>query len=153
MAMRGVPERIRSDSGPAFTAKVACDWLKRMGVKTLFIEPGPPLDNDYVEDFNGRLADELPERDVFCTLLAAKVLIERWRCCCDAARPHNSLGLRPHAPEAIAIWSVGSRATPLRLPPCLGRTKCEPRDWGHSWGWVKIRAGEANHLLRIRRPR
>ena len=76
---RGVPEHIRSDNGSEFTAKCVREWLGRVGVKTLFIEPGSPWENGYVESFNGTLRDELLEREAFDTLLEAKVLIERWR--------------------------------------------------------------------------
>ena len=56
-ATRGVPEHVRSDNGPEFTAKVVRAWLKKVGVKTLFIEPGSPWENGYVESFNGKLRD------------------------------------------------------------------------------------------------
>ncbi len=74
MATRGVPEYIRSDNGSEFTAKAVRAWLKQVGVKTLFITPGSPWDNGYIESFNGKLADELLEREVFDTLHEAKVL-------------------------------------------------------------------------------
>jgi transposase InsO family protein len=72
---RGVPKHIRSDNGPEFTAKVVRDWLAKVGVKTLFIEPGSPWENGYCESFNGKLRDELLAREVFYTLKEAKVLI------------------------------------------------------------------------------
>ena len=72
-----------------------------MGVKTLFIEPGSPWENGYVESFNGKLRDELLSREIFYTLTEAKVLIERWRQEYNMFRPHSSLGYRPPAPEAI----------------------------------------------------
>ena len=59
---RGVPDYLRSDNGPEFTAKRVKDWLERVEVKTLFIEPGSPWENGYVESFNGKLRDELLER-------------------------------------------------------------------------------------------
>ena len=103
--LRGVPEHIRSDNGPEFTAKAVRGWLGRVGVKTLFIEPGSPWENGYVESFNGKLSDELLDREVFDTLLEAKVLIERWRRVYNTVRPHSSLRYRPPAPEAIAPWT------------------------------------------------
>jgi len=54
----GVPDHIRSDNGPEFTAASIRQWLARIGVRTLFIEPGSPWENGYVESFNGRLRDE-----------------------------------------------------------------------------------------------
>ena len=99
---RGVPHYIRSDNGPEFTAQKVRDWLERVEVKTLFIEPGSPWENGYIESFNGTLGDELLKREIFDTLLEAKVLIERWRKEYNTIRPHSSLGYRPPAPEAIA---------------------------------------------------
>lgn len=111
--LRGVPAYIRSDNGSEFTAKVVREWLDRVGVKTLYIEPGSPWENGYVESFNGRLRDELLDREIFDTVLEAKVLIERWRVQYNTIRPHSSLGYRPPAPEAIQPWPPGSAA--LRL--------------------------------------
>ena len=113
-ATRGVPEHIRSDNGPEFTAKAVREWLEKVGVKTLFIEPGSPWENGYVESFNGKLRDELLDREIFDTLLEAKVLIERWREHYNTVRPHSSLGYRPPAPEAIA---AGPPSAPLRADP------------------------------------
>jgi putative transposase len=100
-ALRGVPGHIRSDNGPEFTAKAVRQWLGKVGVKTLFIEPGSPWENGYVESFNGKLRDELLDPEVFDTLLEARVLVERWRRDYNRVRPHSSLGYRPPAPEAI----------------------------------------------------
>ncbi len=73
------------------------------GVQTLFIEPGSPWENGYVESFNGKLADELLDREIFDTLLEAKVLIDRWRVEYNTRRPHSSLGYRPPAPETVLV--------------------------------------------------
>jgi transposase InsO family protein len=97
---RGVPDYVRSDNGPEFTAHRVRDWLKSVEVKTLFIEPGSPWENGYVESFNGKLRDELLRCEIFDTLLEAKVLIERWRRTYNTVRPHSSLGYRAPAPEA-----------------------------------------------------
>ena len=110
---RGVPCYIRSDNGPEFTANKVRDWLKRIGVKTLFIEPGSPWENGYIESFNGKLRDELLAREQFDTLLEAKVLIERWRHHYNTQRPHSSLGYRAPAPEVIQPRWLTS-ATPQR---------------------------------------
>ena len=98
---RGIPEHIRSDNGPEFTARAVRKWLNRLGVKTLFIEPGSPWENGYIESFNGKLRDELLDREIFTTLEEARVLIETWRKEYNQVRPHSSLGYRPPAPEAI----------------------------------------------------
>ena len=97
---RGIPEHIRSDNGTEFTAKAIRGWLNRIGVKTLFIEPGSPWENGYIESFNGKLRDELLNREIFTTLTEARVLIEQWRKEYNHIRPHSSLGYRPPAPEA-----------------------------------------------------
>tara|TARA_R100001132_G_scaffold24455_1_gene23671 strand:- start:8753 stop:9658 length:906 start_codon:yes stop_codon:yes gene_type:complete len=99
---RGTPNYIRSDNGAEFTAKKVRKWLERVDVKTLFIEPGSPWENGYVESFNGTLRDQLLNGEIFDTLLEAKVLIERWRREYNTIRPHSSLGYLPPAPEAIA---------------------------------------------------
>jgi len=98
---RGLPEHIRSDNGAEFTAKAIRNWLNNVGVKTLFIAPGSPWENGYIESFNGKLRDELLNGEIFTTLTEAKVLIERWRKEYNQVRPHSSLGYRPPAPEAI----------------------------------------------------
>jgi len=97
---RGIPEHIRSDNGPEFTAKAIRRWLNYVGVKTLFIEPGSPWENGYIESFNGKLRDELLNREIFTTLIEAKVLIGQWGKEYNQVRPHSSLGYRPPAPEA-----------------------------------------------------
>ena len=79
-------------------------------MKTLFIEPGSPWENGYIESFNGKLRDELLDREIFDTLLEAKVLIERWRVAYNTWRPHRSLGYRPPAPEAVQpYWPSSAR--------------------------------------------
>jgi transposase InsO family protein len=98
---RGVPGHIRSDNGPEFTAKAVRKWLNRMGVKTLFIEPGSPWENGYIESFNGKMRDELLNGEIFTNLVEAKVLINQWKEEYNRVRPHSSLGYRPPAPEAI----------------------------------------------------
>ena len=81
-------------------------------MKTLFIEPGSPWENGYVESFNGKLRDELLAREAFDTLLEAKVLIERWRQHYNTIRPHSALGYRPPAPETLQPCVVATAAPP-----------------------------------------
>jgi putative transposase len=71
----GLPDCIRSDNGPEFTAKIIRKWLKDLGVQTLFIEPGSPWENGYIESFNGKLRDEKLNGEIFYTLKEAQVLI------------------------------------------------------------------------------
>ena len=103
---RGVPEHIRSDNGSEFTAKEIRKWLAEMGVKTLFITPGSPWENGYIESFNGKMRDELLNREIFFTLQEAQILIERWRKEYNYIRPHSSLGYRPPAPQAWLLSSM-----------------------------------------------
>jgi transposase InsO family protein len=119
LVRRGVPEHIRSDNGPEFTAKAVRDWLGRVGVTTLYIEPGSPWENGYIESFNGKLSDEVLDCEIFDTLLEAKVLIERWRVRYNTVRPHSSLGYRPPAPEAIVPWTPAFGAS-LLSPASMG---------------------------------
>ena len=98
---RGVPDYICSDNGPEFTAKKVTEWLERLDVKTLFIEPGSPWESGYNQSFNGTLRYELLDVQLFDTLLEAKMLIERWRIEYNTIRPHSSLGYRPPAPESF----------------------------------------------------
>ncbi len=99
-AEHGPPDHIRSDNGGEFTAAAVRAWLARIGVKTLYIEPGSPWENGYNESFNSKLRDELLDGEIFYTLKEAKVLIERWRHHDNTVRPHSALGYRPPAPEA-----------------------------------------------------
>jgi putative transposase len=114
----GPPEHIRSDNGSEFTAQAVRQWLDRTGVRTLYIEPGSPWENGYCESFNGKLRDELLDREIFYTLREAQVLIERWRREYNTFRPHSSLNYRPPAPEAIlTTWIVHTQSgDPIPIP-------------------------------------
>jgi putative transposase len=98
---RGLPDHIRSDNGSEFTAETLRSWLRDLGVKTLYIEPGSPWENGYIESFNGKLRNELLNTEIFDTVLEAKILTERWRKQYNTIRPHSSLGGRPPAPETF----------------------------------------------------
>ncbi len=95
----GAPEYIRSDNGSEFTATVVRRWLSHLNVRTLYIEPGSPWENGYIESFNGKFRDELLNGEIFYTLKEAKTLIEQWRVEYNTFRPHSSLNYRPPAPE------------------------------------------------------
>jgi transposase InsO family protein len=105
---RGVPEYLRSDNGSEFTAGFVREWLHRVGAKTLFIEPGSPRENGYIESFNGKLRDELLNGEIFDTVTVARVITERWRKHYNTIRPHSSLGYRPPAPETIIFRQVAN---------------------------------------------
>jgi len=105
---RGIPDHLRSDNGAEFTAELIRGWLKRLGVKTLFIEPGSPWENGYIESFNGKLRDELLNGEIFDTVLEARVVTEAWRKHYNTIRPHSSLGYRAPAPEAYSPRKVAN---------------------------------------------
>ena len=92
---------IRPDNGPEFAAELLRTWLFNLGVTTAFIEPGSPWENGYIESFNGKFRDELLNREIFDTVLEAKLVTEEWRKQYNTVRPHSSLGYRPQAPEAF----------------------------------------------------
>ena len=117
MVSRGVPDHIRSDNGPEFTARAVWEWLGRVGAKTLYIEPGSPWENGYSESFNGKLRDELLDREVFYTLLEVQVLTEQYRQTYNRIRPHGSLGTGPRT----------AGRTPCRSCPCPCRTNIKGR--------------------------
>ena len=103
----GIPAHLRSDNGLEFCAKAVRECLGRLGVGTLFIEPGSPWENGYIESFNGKLRNELLNREIFYTLKEASILIEQWRRHYNGVRPHSALGYRPTAPETIAFPAIG----------------------------------------------
>ncbi len=117
---RGVPAYLRSDNGPEFVAKAVREWLAKVGVQTLFIAPGSPWENGYVESFNGKLRDELLNGEIFYTLKEAQVLIEWWREEYNEIRPHSALGYRPPAPGRAAHCQGRLRYA----PPALARSSC-----------------------------
>ena len=90
-AVRGTPEHLRSDNGPEFVAKVVRKWLSQAGVTTLFIAKGSPWENGYVESFNGKLRDELLNRELFLSLEEARWVIDRWRLDYNHHRLHSAL--------------------------------------------------------------
>ena len=99
---RGEPIFIRSDNGPEFVAKAIKRWLEVSGVRTLYIEPGSPWENAYSETFISRFGDELLKREVFASLLEAKVLVEEYRSHYNQERPHSALGYQTPAEFAAA---------------------------------------------------
>ena len=103
---RGVPVHIRSGNGSEFTAKRARLLLQHLQIKPLFIEQGSPGENGYIGLFNGRMRDELLNREIFNSLKEASVLIKMWRRHYNTIRPNSALGYRPQIPTATAIKPV-----------------------------------------------
>jgi putative transposase len=100
---RGAPEYLRCDNGPEFIAAAIRDWCRFTGTSTSFIDPGSPWQNAYVEGFNGKARDELFAREIFDSILEARVLYEDWRHAYNLHRPHRALGLQPPAVFAAAF--------------------------------------------------
>jgi transposase InsO family protein len=109
-AMRGVPRHIRSDNGPEFIAVAIRQWLGRVNVEALYIEPGSPWENGYAESFHSRLRDEFLALEVFDNLPAARALTAAWREDYNHVRPHSSLGYLP--PVQFAACAASAPATP-----------------------------------------
>jgi transposase InsO family protein len=109
--VRSIPENIRSDNGPEFVANAIRNWLGESSVETLYIEPGCPWQNGYIESFNGKLRDEVLDRELFHSVKEAKVLVENWRLEYNNHRPHSSL--EDKTPAQFAAECIASAsATP-----------------------------------------
>jgi len=102
-AKRGVPKYLRFDNGPEFIAEAVADWCRFNGADTVFIDPGSPWQNAWIESFNGRLRDEFLNGQIFESLLEARILIEAWRIEYNEERPHGSHGYLTPA-EFAAMW-------------------------------------------------
>lgn len=100
---RGAPCYLRFDNGPEFIARAVADWCRFNGTDTVFIDPGSPWQNAWIESFNGRLRDEFLNGQTFDTLFEAKVLLEDWRIDYNKNRPHSGLGWRSPV-EFIEAW-------------------------------------------------
>lgn len=108
---RGMPKHIRSDNGSEFIASGVRAWFDKLDLKPLFITPGSPWENGYIESFNGKLRDELLKGEIFYSMKEARVMIEKWRVFYNTKRPHSSLGYKPPAPETF---------TPNKIPFARG---------------------------------
>jgi len=114
---RGAPAHLRMDNGPELIAWALRDWCRLVGTGTVYIEPGSPWENPFVESFNGRVRDELLNIEEFATLLEAQVVIEVWRIDYNTYRPHSSLGgLTPAEFAAIWVPTDPNAATPDPSP-------------------------------------
>jgi putative transposase len=118
--VHGEPAYIRSDNGSEFIARAVREWLAASDVETLFIEPGSPWENGYSESFNSRFRDEFLDRELFSSVLEARVLGERYRVDHNLTRPHSSLGYRTPAEFAARC------APPGLLPHVVGEASDSP---------------------------
>lgn len=102
-AVRGAPEHLRSDNGPEFVAHTVQRWLDRASVRTLYIQKASPWENAYVESFNGKLRDELLNRELFLGLDEARYVLDEWRLDYNHRRPHSSLNWQTPAAFAATL--------------------------------------------------
>jgi putative transposase len=108
---RGIPHALRMDNGPEFSGRAVDAWACEHDVKLLFIDPGKPMQNPYIESFNGRLRDECLNQHWFLTLVDARCRIEGWRQDYNEVRPHSALGNQPPAQFADQLPKTKERST------------------------------------------
>jgi putative transposase len=113
---RGLPRRITVDNGPEFAGKALDAWAYAKGVELQFIQPGRPVENAFVESFNGRFRDECLSEHWFTSLADARRTIEAWRRDYNEVRPHRSLGYQTPAEFLSSLGSVGLRACGASAP-------------------------------------
>ena len=97
---RGKPRAVRCDNGPEFIAERLKAWLAKKGIEPMYIEPGCPWENGFVESFNGKLRDECLNGELFWNEEEAQVIVEDWRKQYNNERPHSALGYRTPAEAA-----------------------------------------------------
>ena len=112
IAERGKPKMIVSDNGTEFTSNAILTWAEGAGVQWHYIAPGKPMQNGFIESFNGRLRDELLNETLFSSLVQAKVALASWRADYNTARPHSQIGWR--TPAEFAATFPPRRALALR---------------------------------------
>jgi len=100
MTERGVPRYTRADNGAEFISKRLTEWLREKGVEPVFIEPGSPWENGFVESFHGKLRDECLNEEIFWSRGEAQVVVDWYREIYNQERPHSSLGYRTPAEAA-----------------------------------------------------
>ena len=103
IAEHGAPEFIRSDNGSEFIAKELQRWLAKNNIKTIYIEPGSPWENGFVESFHSRFRDECLNREQLWTLTEARVVVEDFRNKYNLVRPHSKLGYQSPASYAASL--------------------------------------------------
>ena len=112
--VRGAPEWIRSDNGPEFIAEALRTWLASRGSKTLYITPGSPWQNPYIESFNDKFRDECLNMHVFINGRHAQEVVEAWRTQYNEERPHSSLNYMTPAEFAASFRNSGRPTASLR---------------------------------------
>ena len=111
---RRLPQRIVLDNGPEFTSRALDVWAYRRQVELRFIPPGKPIENAFIESFNGRVRDECLNQHWFLDLFDAQRLIAAWRRDYNQVRPHSSLG---YLPPAVFARHLGLQPPPAASAP------------------------------------
>jgi putative transposase len=127
VAVWGKPEMIVSDNGTELTCNAMLKWTTENDIEWHYIAPGKPMQNGYMESFNGKLRDECLNEHVFSSLAEARRLIETWRIDYNEVRPHSSLGYQ--TPEEFALaWTERHTIAPdaLSVPACFGPSRTNP---------------------------
>ena len=125
IAERGAPQSLRCDNGPEFTSRHFLAWCEERSIEVVHIQPGRPMQNGYVESFNGRFRDECLNANWFVNIVDAKQKIEDWRVEYNVERPHSSLAYRTPNEYAEVCSELTSRmdaTPPVRPSPLLGST-------------------------------
>jgi putative transposase len=112
IAERGRPDILLTDNGPEFTGRALDAWAHERGIKQHFIEPGKPMQNPYVESFNGKLRDECLNEHWFVSVMDARHITGVWRMDYNRTRPHSSLGNRTPEEFAAGLASPGGAVSP-----------------------------------------
>ena len=130
-------QHLRSDNGPEFIAYAIVDWLAEQSIKTIYITPGSPWENGHIESFNDKLRDECLNRELFGSLLEARIILESWRVEYNTLRPHSSLGYRTPNQYARQLTNQfdGGCAPPNPAPLAAAGVRGEQRGilppWRH----------------------
>jgi putative transposase len=120
---RGKPQSVVMDNGPEFTSRALDAWAYEHGIQLDFIRPGKPIENCFVESFNGKFRDECLNQHWFTSLMDARREIEAWRRDYNRVRPHSSLGQIPPAvfAQGAGLRSLEATSAPPRRTPSQGR--------------------------------
>ena len=154
MARYGTPQHLRSDNGPEFIAYAIQDWLKEKNVRTIYITPGSPWENAYIESFHDKLRDECLNREIFGSLWEARVVIEQWRLYYNAERPHSSLGYQTPAEFAgrqkdSSRLRSGSPSLRAELSHITSNQwQDSPNEVSTNWGQVNSGSGRVQNHYR-----
>lgn len=125
MEQHGVPGHIRSDNGPEFIAYAIEDWMKARQIGSIYIKPGSPWENGRIESFHDKLRDECLNREIFGSILEAKVVVESWRNEYNQQRPHSSLGYQ--TPEEFAACALTTLRPTASAPSERSVNNINPR--------------------------